>query len=239
MIGSLWIAQVALFVGGWLGPWRDAPARGTNGRMPQPVRMLLSVSLAGAAFLIWRSSAPATAAYSQWVLAGMSASVVGDFIMAKLLPLPNRLIGGMVAFGAAHALYITAYVQTIHLAGAAVVSSGLCVGLVVYGLGTLGGWWLLIRNPQKDTLVNAGALVYGVWISVMAAFAFALAVALGGAWWLTAVGGLLFVVSDSLIGITDIRGVRLVNANDWIWATYVAGQMGIIYAGWVRSLAGG
>ena len=99
-------------------------------------------------------------------------------------------------------------------------------------LTTLGG--PLYRNPSPGDLdyeiVNVGALVYGSWIAVMAAFALGMAAALGGGWWLAVLGGLSFVVSDFLIGITDIGGVDIENANDWIWLTYLAGQMGIIYA---------
>ena len=229
----LWIAQVVIFAAGWLGPWRDAPARATNGRLPLAARMLLSLSLLCAALLIWRRSPLDLTAYTRLVFFGMAASFVGDLIMARLLPLSNRLIGGMLAFGTAHALYIAAYVRAIQVHGAAVANPGLWLGLVLYAAVSLGGWGLFIRNPQKGTAVNAGALVYGTWIGAMAAFAFAMAVGWGGAWWIAACGGLLFVLSDFLIGITDIRGVRIQNVNDWIWLTYVAGQMGIIYAPWM------
>ncbi|MFQ5665155.1 MAG: lysoplasmalogenase [Candidatus Binatia bacterium] len=233
IIGLLWIAQVALFAVGWFGPWRDAPERDTNGRLAWPVRMGLSLSLVVAAFLIWSGRTAEAAAYSRWVLLGMMASFAGDLIMARLLPVPNRLIGGMAAFGVAHALYITAYVSTVRLRGAAVASPGLWLGLIAYGTATVSGWWFLIRNPAREPIVNVGALVYGLWIGLMASFALALGMSLGGGWWLAALGGLLFVGSDLLIGVTDIRGLRLTNANDWIWLTYVAGQMGIIYAPWL------
>ena len=125
--------------------------------------------------------------------------------------------------------------RVVRVHGASVANPGLWLGLGLYGACSLGGWWLFIRNPRKGTAMNAGALVYGTWIGVMAAFALALAVGLGGPWWIAAFGGLLFMISDFLIGITDIRGVRIQNANDWIWLTYVAGQMGIIYAPWVAA----
>ncbi len=199
--------------------------------------MLLSLSLVLAALIIWLGHLGLIEVYSQWVALGMAASFVGDLIMARLIRLPllpNRLIGGMVAFGIAHGLYITAYVRTMQTISALEPYSrfdvGLRIGLVAYGLITLLGWWFLIRNPQKGTAINLGALVYGLWIGVMASFALALALALGGAFWLTALGGLLFVCSDFIIGMTDIHGISLKNANDWVWLTYVAGQMGIIYA---------
>lgn len=230
---TIWLAlfQLTLFLIGILGPWRDPPALKTNGRLARPVRMLLSFSLVVAAFVIWFGGAKMPV-YAQWVALGMLASFIGDLVMARLIPLPNRLIGGMIAFGIAHALYITAYVQTMQTISSLEpynrFNAGLITGLLFYGAFTILGWWFLIRNPQKDAAINFGALGYGLWISVMASSALGLAYALG--LWLTAIGGLLFVASDFLIGITDIRGIKIKNANDWIWLTYVAGQMGIIYA---------
>jgi len=228
-IALLFLFQLLLFAIGILGPWRDAPARANNGRLPLAARMLLSFSLLVAAIVIWQNGAKQMA-YVQWVMFGMFASFIGDLIMARLIRLPNRLVGGMIAFGAAHALYITAYVQTIQANGAALLNSGLFLGFGFYGIVSTFGWWILVHNPQKGAAVNIGAMVYGLWICVMASFALALATALG-AFWITAVGALLFVASDFIIGVTDIRGISIKNANDWVWLTYVAGQMGIIYAG--------
>jgi hypothetical protein len=225
--------QLVLFLIGILGPWRDAPELQTNGRLARPVRMLLSFSLLVAAFAIWLGVAKMPV-YAQWVAFGMLASFIGDLVMARLIPLPNRLIGGMIAFGIAHALYITAYVQTMQTISSLEpyhrFNAGLITGLLFYGAFTILSWWFLIRNPQKDAAINFGALGYGLLISVMASFAFALAMAIGNGFWLAAIGGLLFIASDFLIGVTEIRGIKIKNANDWIWLTYVAGQMGIIYA---------
>lgn len=232
MVTIFFLFQLTLFLIGILGPWRDAPALKTNGRLARPVRMLLSFSLVIAAFAIWLGGAKMPV-YAQWVAWGMLASFIGDLIMARLIPMPNRLIGGMVAFGIAHALYITAFVQTMQTISSLEpynrFNVGWLTGLLLYGLFTIIGWWFLIRNPKKDAVTNIGALGYGLWISVMAACALGLGYALG--FWLTAIGGLLFVASDFIIGITDIRGIKIKNANDWIWLTYVGAQAGIIYAG--------
>ena len=87
----------------------------------------------------------------------------------------------------------------------------------------------MIRNPQKGTAINIGALAYGLLVALMAAFALALGYALG--FWATAVGVLLFLASDFIIGATDIHGLSFKNANDWVWLTYIAAQMGIVYGG--------
>ena len=229
IIALVVVFQVVLFFIGILGPWGDANA---TGRLPRLIRMLLSFSLVVAAFAIWLGGAKQQT-YAQWVAFGMLASFIGDVIMAKLIPLPNRLIGGMIAFGIAHILYITAYVQTIRANNADLLSFGFMLGVGFYAIISILGWLMLIRNPQKGTATNIGALVYGMLIGTMAAFALGLASAVGGGFWLTAIGGLLFIASDFIIGITDIRGIKIKNANDWIWLTYVAGQAGIIYAGWL------
>jgi hypothetical protein len=230
-LGLLWLAQSVLFVIGILGPWRDPPEARTNGRVARPIRMTLSLSLLAAAALVYRSSTGDAVPYAAWVLLGMTASSIGDFIMARLIPVPRRLIGGMTAFGVGHAFYIAAYVRTLLREGAVFPNPGLWLGLALFGAVTVAGWLLFIRNPAKPAALNTAALLYGAWIAFMASCAMALATGLGGWWWLTVMGAISFVASDFLIGITEIGGRPLHNANDWIWLTYVAGQMGIIYAG--------
>jgi hypothetical protein len=230
-ISSLIVAQITAFIIGWAGPWRDPVELHNNGRVAWPIRMGLSFSIVVGALLVWIGAPEGAAtAYARFAFFGMVASFVGDLVMAHIIPVPNRLIGGMVAFGIAHALYIAAYTSATSAGGGSIVNAGLILGLAVYGSATFFGWQKYIRNPRKPDAVNLGALIYGSWIAIMAAFAVAMASALGGGWWLAALGGLFFVASDFLIGLTDIGEMRIENANDWIWLTYLAGQMGIIYA---------
>lgn len=232
MIGSLLVGQIVAFIIGWAGPWRDPAERGTNGRVAWPIRMGLSFSMVVGAALVWFGAAAESpaAAYAGYAFLGMFASFIGDLIMARLIPTPNRLLGGMAAFAAAHALYIGGYAAAVAAAGASLFNLGLVVALLVYIALTFFGWRDYIRNPHKPDALNLGALGYGTWIAIMASCAVAMAGTLGGGWWLAALGGASFVLSDFLIGVTDIRGTRIENANDWIWLTYLAGQAGIIYA---------
>ena len=234
MLLTLWLAQVAVFAVGIYGPWGNAPEARANGRVPLPLRMILSLSLVLAAWLArTHGGGPGTPyyAYASWILLGMAFGSLGDFIMAKLVPVPNRLVGGMVAFGIGHLLYIVGYLRTLVVTRVPFRWDALETALAVYLAVTVIGWWVLIRNPARESAVNVGALLYGSLIAVMASFAFTLAVSAGGAFWLAAVGAGSFVLSDFLIGVTEIRGTPIENANDWIWLTYVAGQMGIVYAG--------
>jgi hypothetical protein len=233
LIAILWAGQVCVFLLGLVGPWRDTTP-GAKGRLSLPVRVVLSASLVAVAFRIAFMATGPAAAYARLAAWGMTASFVGDLLMARVIPFPNRLIGGMLAFAVGHALYVAAYVDAAGAAGVSLAGSGLWVGLIAYEAFTLLLWAQAIRNPEKPAVVNGGALAYGLWIGVMAACALALATTLGGAWWLAALGALSFVVSDALIAITDIGGTRIPYPNDWIWLTYLAGQMGIVYAPWVH-----
>jgi len=232
MVGSLLLGQIVAFLIGWAGPWRDPPEHNTNGRVAWPIRMGLSFSMVVGAALEWffaASDSPA-AAYAGYALLGMILSFLGDLIMARLIPTPNRLLGGMVAFGAAHALYIRAYASAAVAAGTSIFNLGLFLAMPVYLAATFFGWRNYVRTPGKSDALNVGALAYGTWIAVMASCAVALASTLGANWWLAALGGASFVLSDFLIGATSIRETEIENANDWIWFTYLAGQMGIVYA---------
>jgi len=190
--------------------------------------MLLSISLVVTAFLFWQNTPGST--YSVWVFWGMLFSFFGDLSMAGLLPWRNHLIGGMVTFGTAHVLYIIGFIQTAQEGPEGLNVAALLAGALLYALLVLLSWQRFIRNPAREAFLNYGALGYGLWVGGMATFALALACSLGNSYWLTALGGLIFVLSDLIIGITDIGGRRVKHAALWVWATYILGQMGIIYA---------
>lgn len=233
IVPALWLAQCLTFAAGIYGPWRDAPEIHAGGRVARPIRMAIAASLVLAAALVWAESSDGpNAIYAKWVTAGMFASFIGDLVMARLIPVPNRLLGGMVAFGIGHTIYIRGYAATLEaLTGTAVPAAWITAG-VLYTVLNIAGWWKLVRNPAKPLALNIGALLYGTWIGIMAAGAFAVAWTAGGGYWLAALGGVVFITSDLLIGLNEIRGHHFENANDWVWFTYIAGQMGIIYSGW-------
>ncbi|MCZ2970319.1 hypothetical protein NYY93_25225, partial [Acinetobacter baumannii] len=52
--------------------------------------------------------------------------------------------------------------------------NGFWIGLLVYGLFLIVGWFFFIRNDKQDKLFTIGALIYGLWVGGMACFAFAL-----------------------------------------------------------------
>jgi hypothetical protein len=85
-----------------------------------------------------------------------------------------------------------------------------------------------VRQSRHARIIKIGSMVYLLWVCTMASFALALGYALG--FWLTAIGGLLFVISDFIVVVRDVGDKRIQNVNDWVWLTYVGAQMGIIYS---------
>ncbi|BCB35508.1 hypothetical protein BCJMU51_0401 [Bacillus cereus] len=217
------IAQIILFLIGAM--YAIGQTKKTRNNMPLPlaVRLILSFSLTASAIWIWLQDP--SVAYSTWVALGMTLSTVGDLFMAGLIPIGHRLIGGMITFALAHCFYVKAFLQT------GISWNGFWIGLLVYGLFLIIGWFFFIRNEKQDKLFTIGALIYGLWVGGMACFAFALYYENAGIWWIPAFGGLLFVISDFIIGVTDIGGRKLKYEPLWIWFTYVAAQMCIVYVG--------
>ncbi|MHC2834541.1 lysoplasmalogenase [Bacillus sp. F9_6S_D1_P_5] len=217
------IGQIILFLIGAM--YAIGQTKKTRKDMPLPlaVRLILSFSLTASAIWIWLQDP--SVEYSTWVALGMTLSTVGDLFMAGLIPIGHRLIGGMITFALAHCFYVKAFLQT------GISWNGFWIGLLVYGLFLIIGWFFFIRNEKQDKLFTIGALIYGLWVGGMACFAFALYYENTGIWWIPAFGGLLFVISDFIIGVTDIGGHKLKYEPLWIWFTYVAAQMCIVYVG--------
>ncbi|KFN04278.1 lysoplasmalogenase [Bacillus clarus] len=217
------IGQIIIFIAGAI--YAMGQTKQTRGNLPLPlaIRLILSFSLTGSAIWIWLQDP--SIEYSSWVALGMTLSTLGDLFMAGLIPFGHRLIGGMVAFAIAHCFYVKAFLQT------GISWRGFLIGLIAYGLFLIVGWFFFIRNEKQDKLFTIGALIYGLWVGGMACFSFALYYENQGVWWLPALGGLLFVISDFIIGVTDIGGRKMKYEPLWIWFTYVAAQMCIVYVG--------
>ena len=198
-------------------------------RLPLPVRVILSLSLVLSAFLI---SLSLRSTVSNLVLLGMILSFLGDMFNAEVIPLPVPLLGGMTAFGAAHCSYIAAFYFLLKPTGA-LISANLWISLAAVWLVAAICWRQFIRNPERMPALNFGSLIYALLIGTMTYFAFSVAVKLGGWWWIILPGTLLFYISDTIIGITDIGRAALKRPHLWIWLTYVLGQMGIIYGVWI------
>jgi hypothetical protein len=201
-----------------------------TGRLPRPLRMLLSATLVVAALLEWRGGAWGTPVglFAALVLLGMAAGFVGDLIMARLIPVPDRLLFGMIAFGVGHLLYAAALLDLILKSVFSAAWTPIVTLLTMLSFCSW-AWYAHVRKPGGSKAINVASLVYGLLFGVMAALAIALA--LHDTHYVTlAAGALLFMSSDLILGNWVIRGHAWKSVNDVIWVTYVSGQLLIVYA---------
>ncbi|MGX5218390.1 lysoplasmalogenase [Pseudomonas segetis] len=151
---------------------------------------LLSKGIPVIALLLWMQQAPA-GTYSRWIRIGLLCSLAGDI----LLDWPGDLfVFGLGAFLLAHLAYLRAYFSDCKrpawpaLFIAIIVGGGMFSVLASAGLGPLLIPVLCYATAIGAMLWRALARLNQPHINQQGA-------------WLAAVGALLFVLSDSLIGI--------------------------------------
>lgn len=201
-----------------------------TGRLPRPLRMSLSLILVIAAFLGWQSGARGTPVqlYAALILLGMAAGHIGDLVLAQLIPVPNRLIFGMIAFGIGHLFYIAAFLLLpLQFGfGRTWVFLLIVAGMLAF---CVWAWRTYVRKPGGSKVINTGSLVYGLLIGVMTALAISLAVQQTRLISLAA-GAVLFLASDFILGNWQVRGHVWKSVNDVIWTAYSTGQLLIVYS---------
>jgi hypothetical protein len=220
VVRALYALCVALLLIGLLFGWYDARRRN---RIPLLVRMLSSALMLACALLLWRGAGPRSRRAARLVAGGMGCGFVGDLVMAEVIPLPERVIYGMLSFGAGHALYMRAFLDRAQGAGAARHSAALGAAWAV----ALVGWWALVRNPAISPKLNYAALGYALLLSSMSGLAASLA-AQDRRYAPLALGGALFFLSDLILASELFRKTHVTGIGDIIWLTYIAGQALIV-----------
>ena len=199
-------------------------------RIPRANKILSSAILVVCALIWWLAGASGTplATYAALLFFGMAFSFLGDVIMAELLPLPQHVLFGMGAFGVAHVLYISGYLR---LGGALGLqdSRARAVGLAVLLVLAVALWWALIRSPQTDAVLNYGSLGYALLLAAMAGLAVSLALQ-EPRFVPLALGVVLFLVSDVLLGHRLFQGGKFLLIGDLVWMTYIVGQLLIVFS---------
>lgn len=156
------------------------------------------------------------------VAAGMALSLVGDLVMGGHIRTPNSMVFGMLSFGAAHVCYITAWLRMGRALGKPPRRTQVAAIVTMCAVG-VALWWLLVQTPQAETVLNVGSLGYCLLLCGMAGVALALAIEhprLAG----IAVGAVLFVASDVILGNQVLRGAHWFLVGDMVWWTYIGGQ---------------
>jgi hypothetical protein len=151
----------------------------------------------------------------------MGCGALGDLVMARVIPLPQHVLFGMLAFGAGHVQYLRA-ASRAGGAGAPIAPALLGSAAVA-----LGGWRLLAYSPAQPAPLNAASLAYALLLSSVAGAGAALA-ARDRRKAPLAAGGALFLLSDLVLAGELFRGLDFPQIGDVVWLTYLTGQALII-----------
>lgn len=182
---------------------------------------LLTKGLPVLALIFWLRGAPA-GAYRRWITIGLIFSLGGDILLdIPEAQLPNQFVFGLSSFLIGHLAYVVAYTSdTRRLAPVGLVIALACGGSM---------FWILNSGPEGLGPLFIPVALYALTISAMLWRALARSGVAGippVSILLAAVGALLFVASDSMIGIN--RFVQpFAEAKYAIIITYWLGQLGI------------
>lgn len=199
-------------------------------RIPRLNKLLSSVILLVSALLIWRMAAEETPLVGSAALlcVGMAFSLLGDVIMAQLLPMRQYVLFGMAAFGVTQVLYVLAEIRLGQVLGLSEnrVRLACVAGSCVMGAAL---WWRLVFSRRQPPVLNLVSFGYCLLLLTMAGLATSIAVQEPRMAVLSA-GAWLFVASDLLLGHRLFRRRHFILMGDLIWMTYISGQALIVYS---------
>lgn len=157
---------------------------------------------------------PVSTRYRAWIVAGMAFSLVGDVLL--MLP-ANLFVAGLLAFLGGHLCFIAAFLGDSRLAARPLA----WLACVVVGGANLALLW-----PSIPAGLHPAVAVYGLVLSCMGAQALARAWchagdALARPARRAAIGGLLFMLSDSLLAWNRFHGAVPL-ATLWVLGSYYA-----------------
>ncbi len=173
------------------------------------------------------------------LVSGVLFSFVGDCINAGLIDFsaliqPPTLLS-IPPFAAAHVCYLAAFVllsrPRLHRSSSRVLGFTLAaVPLLAIGI------WSRVIPAEAPLLVISASLAYSFVLAAMVVGSFWVALAWGRHGSGVALGGVLFLISDALLGYFLLRE-RPVFAGQLIWSTYLLGQLLILRAGLLYRVA--
>lgn len=174
-----------------------------------------------------------TPSIPRWLCAaGMLCSSLGDILLMNYHPITDRLPfrgfeAGAVSFMIAHGFYIAAFTTAAARRGK-LLTPALCAGGVLFA--ALLALLLILhrRNARAKSGMTLLCIAYLAIISTCCTAVFTLAWHRGTAGLIAAVGALLFLASDAIIGFDRVGGIHIPHASDIIWWLYPLGQLGMI-----------
>ncbi|MCS7219954.1 MAG: lysoplasmalogenase [Anaerolineae bacterium] len=198
-------------------------------RMPTWTRIASSLTLVAAGWSwYWLARERAVGDYAMLIGLGMTFGFLGDLFMARLLPMAQPVIGGIVAFGLGHMAYIAAFLSLARRSGLTVLGPLGGAWAIWLGIGLLGWYWAVFRG-QRLTALRWAALPYVLLLASVAGVTTGLAWQ-DSAFLSLALGGALFLVSDLILAAQLFSGWRFPFIGDVIWLTYGPAQMWIVYS---------
>lgn len=184
-------------------------------------------------------------ARAQWqrvaglLVSGALFSFVGDCINADLIDFtaiirPPTLLS-IPPFAVAHVCYLAAFVllsrPRVHGSSSRVLGFTLAaVPLLAIGI------WSRVIPAEAPRMVISASLAYSFVLAAMVVGSFWVALAWGKLGAAVALGGVLFLISDALLGYFLLRPRPFV-AGQLIWSTYLLGQLLILRAGLLHRVA--
>jgi hypothetical protein len=197
--------------------------------IPTWARMASSLTLAIAAWSWSLSARGDCRLFSALIALGMTFGLVGDLLLADVLPMPDPVPAGMAAFSLGHIAYISAILFLGRRAGIKApfrrwgsLACCLAVGLAA---------WLVIVSPSRAPAeLRWAALGYTLLLAMTAGLALGLALQAPE---LTpmALGACLFLISDLILAGQLFGRFQLYLLNAAVWLTYGPAQMLIVYGG--------
>lgn len=161
------------------------------------------------------------------VITGLLLSFAGDLVNSFLFDLgfllePQTLLS-IPPFVAAHLCYIAAFVILLRRASGELQPWGRV--LLAWPVLALVLWWLVIDRNAPPLLLKL-SVGYAFVVTLMGLMALLLGMRLRHAAWAPAIGGLMFVLSDSIFGSFLLDGPqRPVLVSQAIWVTYFLAQV--------------
>lgn len=193
-------------------------------------KMCATALLVACAAVWWFAGSRGTALgpFSLLIMIGVAFGFLGDMTLAGFIPLPRPMLFGILWFALGHAFYIAACAQLIALFR---LNDGVAFGLAIAGMTAVGliTWRLFVASPAAGRVLHYGSLGYCLLLSGTAGLALGLAVQEPRLATL-AVGLLLFMASDTLLGNCLFRKNEFYLTRDVNWALYTVGQLLIVFA---------
>jgi len=198
-------------------------------RMPTWTRMASSITLVVAGWSwFFLSRGGGIRPFSLTIALGMTFGLLGDLILADLLPGGRSVPAGIFSFGVGHILYIIGILQFGNQHG--LDTFGPRWGaLIVWLLIGLIGWYFIVYRGQNATMLHWIALPYALLLAGTTGFATGLAIQ-STVFVPLAFGAALFLLSDLILAAELFNGLTFRSIGDVIWLTYGPGQMLIVYA---------